>query len=433
MTTALFCSVQRSHWHRDVAIKTEEMLGLILDNQRDAVFTVKERKIIYANQSAEKLVGYNLDELLGSDFSLLVDDSEDQHLMALAEQPGRNQDREIQLDLITKSGKLLPVATVLNHHYHDKLGHLFIASVRDLRLRKKLTRKIKRSEREFRQIIENLPDTFYRTDANGIITMLSPSSTKMLGYTPAEAIGTKLTDYYYHPEDRDRVLQKLAANGGRPIQVDSALRHKEGHLVWVFSHLYARTDEDGNFIGVEGVTRESTKRKLDEERWIYAANHDFLTGLYNRNYFNSELERAIRRAERKNDQLTLIYFDLDGFKAVNDQYGHDAGDELLSAIATRVKHYFRESDLIARIGGDEFAILFENELPGQNAREVAEQLVSLCRSPVDYQDQTLSVSASAGVAWYPRHGDEPKTLLKSADTAMYQAKLAGKNRTALLD
>ncbi|RDE25005.1 diguanylate cyclase [Motiliproteus coralliicola] len=409
------------------------MLGLILDNQRDAVFAIKERKILYANRSASKLVGYSPEELLDSDFNLLVDKNEDQHLMALAQQRGRNQNREIQFDLIPKTGSSIPVATVLNHRYHDQLGHLFIASVRDLRLRKKLTKKIKRSEREFRQIIENLPDTFYRTDANGVITMLSPSSVRMLGYTPAEAIGTKLADYYYHPEDRDRVMQKLAESSGKPIQVDSALRHKEGHLVWVFSHLYARTDEDGNFIGVEGVTRESTKRKLDEERWIYAANHDFLTGLYNRNYFNAELERAIRRAKRKDDQLTLIYFDLDGFKSINDNFGHDAGDELLSSIASQVKHYFRESDLIARIGGDEFAVLFENELPPQSAREVAEQLVVLCRRPIDYHGQTLRVSASAGVASYPHHGDCPKSLLKSADKAMYQAKLTGKNRVALLD
>ncbi|WP_421862108.1 diguanylate cyclase domain-containing protein [Motiliproteus sp.] len=409
------------------------MLGLILDSQRDAVFAVKERKIIYANRSAVKLAGYGLDELLERDFNLLVDPDEDPHLMALAQQRGRNQNREIQFDLIPKTGGPIPVATVLNHRFHDQLGHLFIASVHDLRLRRKLTKKIKRSEREFRQIIENLPDTFYRTDANGIITMLSPSSSRLLGYTPAEAIGTKLADYYYHPEDRDHVMQKLAANHGKPIQVDSALRHKSGHLVWVFSHLYARTDDDGNFIGVEGVTRESTKRKLDEERWIYAANHDFLTGLYNRNYFNAELERAMRRAKRKDDQLTLIYFDLDGFKSINDNHGHDAGDELLSSIAAQVKHYFRESDLIARIGGDEFAILFENELPPQSAREVAEQLVMLCRHPLEYHGRTLKVSASAGVARYPCHGDCPKTLLKSADNAMYQAKLAGKNRIALLN
>ena len=409
------------------------MLRLIVENLRDAVFVFKDRKILYANQAALKLTGFSDAQLKNIDYSTLLEPGKAVELETLAEQSNRDCSREVLFNLVSKSGQSIPVAMVLNDERHDELGQLYIASVRDISIRQQLNDQLQRSEQEFRQIIENMPDTFYRTDAEGVLTMASPSCVRILGYPPEEVLGRKLIDFYYEPSGRDEVLAKLAASGGKPIQHDSALRHKDGHRVWVFTHLYARTDEQGNYIGVEGITRESTKRKLDEQRWLYAANHDFLTGLNNRGYLYTELERATKRAKRRNEELTLVYFDLDDFKPINDNHSHQAGDLVLTTIAQRVKQAFRDSDLLARIGGDEFAILFENAMTREQAAEVANELVRLCQLPVEFEGHPLQVSASAGVACFPRHGEDYRSLLESADRAMYQAKRSGKNQIALLD
>ncbi|MBF0633310.1 MAG: diguanylate cyclase [Nitrospinae bacterium] len=163
------------------------------------------------------------------------------------------------------------------------------------------------------------------------------------------------------------------------------------------------------------------------------ANHDHLTGLANRSLLDERLLQAIERAKRNKNKIAILLADLDGFKPVNDNHGHDVGDELLRVIANRLKATVRSSDTVARIGGDEFVLLLDTIKHPLDAVSMAEKALTAIREPVNARGAVLAVSASIGVAIFPDDGVEAETLVKHADRAMYNAKLAGRNQLRLAD
>jgi diguanylate cyclase (GGDEF)-like protein len=175
---------------------------------------------------------------------------------------------------------------------------------------------------------------------------------------------------------------------------------------------------------------QEAERIAQEERIRYQAYHDPLTGLPNRTRFGESLGEALRRAKRSNSQLALVFVDLDLFKRVNDSLGHDAGDRLLNVIATRIRGAIREVDLLFRMGGDEFTVLLEDLGGPDEAAHVAQRMLEAIGEPVPLHHHEITVSASIGIALYPRDDQDGERLLKSADTAMYRAKDLGRNRYA---
>jgi len=179
-----------------------------------------------------------------------------------------------------------------------------------------------------------------------------------------------------------------------------------------------------------GLVSDITKRKQQEQQLHHLAHHDQLTGLPNRTLFSDRLHQLMARAVRTGNSLAVAYIDLDGFKQINDHHGHDAGDHLLTALADRLLHVVREGDTVARIGGDEFAVILVDLTPGAaETRAILERLLNAAANRIRCGDLTLQVSASIGVSFYPQTGKvDIEQLLKQADQAMYQAKLAGKKR-----
>jgi diguanylate cyclase (GGDEF)-like protein len=173
---------------------------------------------------------------------------------------------------------------------------------------------------------------------------------------------------------------------------------------------------------------QETQRLADEERIRYQAYHDGLTGLPNRTSFAEQLERAVRRARRTGWTLGVMFLDLDRFKVINDSLGHDAGDQLLRVAATRIQRCVRESDLLFRMGGDEFAVLLENVRGPEESAAVAQRILEAFAEPVHLQDHEITVTTSLGIALYPKDDSTGERLVKSADTAMYRAKELGRNR-----
>jgi len=169
------------------------------------------------------------------------------------------------------------------------------------------------------------------------------------------------------------------------------------------------------------------------ERIRFLAMHDPLTGLPNRSLLNEHLGRNLRRAHREGNQFALMFIDLDGFKQINDQHGHDAGDDLLSVLSGRITEQLRGTDTCARIGGDEFVVMLETVTTGDASEQVAEKLLDCLNRPVKRGQLQLQVSASIGIALYPQDGNSADALLTRADDAMYRAKALGKNRWHRLD
>jgi len=175
------------------------------------------------------------------------------------------------------------------------------------------------------------------------------------------------------------------------------------------------------------VCEDITALKQEQERMERLAFYDVLTGLANRRLFKDRLDVALKQAQRQQQSLALMYLDLDHFKSVNDEYGHEVGDELLKEVALRLQRTLRESDVIARIGGDEFNIILP-DIAGYEAVEwVADKVLQAVIEPVVIDDVTLNISASIGLTLYPDDGIDAKQLIKNADVAMYRSKAQGRN------
>ena len=177
---------------------------------------------------------------------------------------------------------------------------------------------------------------------------------------------------------------------------------------------------------VLGYRQEATRRRF-QELLAHQAYHDGLTGLANRSLLNSRLHQAVSRARRQDRGVALLYLDLDGFKPVNDREGHEVGDELLVAVAQRLTRVVRAEDTVARIGGDEFAILMEDVDDPVSARQAAERVVGEVGRPVTVRSREVVVGVSVGIAYSPRGEDDGESMLRDADLAMYRAKDAGKS------
>lgn len=169
-------------------------------------------------------------------------------------------------------------------------------------------------------------------------------------------------------------------------------------------------------------------RKQAEHDLRFVATHDTLTALPNRTMFGERLSQALSQARRYNRRLAVLFVDLDGFKEVNDRYGHDAGDALLKEIAVRLRASLREGDVIGRIGGDEFVVLIEEYAEVAHLTMVAQKILDTVARPVTVRGHECRVTSSVGISVYPQDGKDSQALLRSADSAMYRAKEQGKNR-----
>jgi diguanylate cyclase (GGDEF)-like protein len=184
-------------------------------------------------------------------------------------------------------------------------------------------------------------------------------------------------------------------------------------------------DEDGQVTKLIGYSRDITAQKTSEQQLVHRAEHDSLTDLPNRGLFMDRLRFGIARAKRNNQPLALLFVDLNEFKPVNDRYGHQTGDRLLRVVAQRLVAAVREVDTVARVGGDEFAVILEAISDAEDAATVAVKIAECIGEPFSIDSHTLRIGASTGIAIYPGDGDGVSSLLQHADAQMYRVKRAG--------
>jgi diguanylate cyclase (GGDEF)-like protein len=203
-----------------------------------------------------------------------------------------------------------------------------------------------------------------------------------------------------------------------------------GRKFWARTSKVPLFDSSGAVSGVLGVAEDVTERKQFELQLQQMAHHDALTGLPNRAYLFELLEQALRRSTRYGGHVAVAYFDIDRFKAVNDTWGHEVGDRVIETVAARVRSAVRETDVVGRVGGDEFVMVSETQASPADMEVVAQRLIEATREPIVIrEDLRLDLSTSVGIAFH-RPGMAADALLALADQAMYTAKKAGRNRIA---
>lgn len=236
---------------------------------------------------------------------------------------------------------------------------------------------------------------------------------------------------HVHPDDLPAVMSAIQAHleGSTPNYcLEHRVRDGRGGWSWILARgMVAKRDASGKPLRMVGTFSDITERKLKEASVAHQASHDALTGLPNRPLFFDRLRQALARARREQLQLAVLFFDLDRFKPVNDTWGHRVGDLLLKAVARRVEDCLRESDTVARVGGDEFVVLLTRVANEDDAVRVAESIRKALEQPFTIEGHVLEISCCVGVATYPSHAGEAETLVRMADAAMYAAKASGRN------
>lgn len=303
----------------------------------------------------------------------------------------------------------------------------------EINRRKRVEEQLSHSERHYRGIINNLQDVYYRADKEGLIQAVSPSVEDVFGYKPEEAVGTALASYYAEPFTRQAFLKDLEKAGGVLHNYEVKGLNKAGQERWVLVN--SRLVADGAEVkGVEGTIRDITKRKKAEERLEHLAHYDVLTDLPNRVLLADRLKHAMSQSDRRRQLLAVAYLDLDGFKEINDQHGHEIGDQFLRDLAQIMESALRESDTLARLGGDEFVAVIQDINDEADSENLIQRLLEAASKPIEIGGYTLSVSASIGVTFYPQDTEaDAETLLRQADRAMYQVKQSGKNHYKIFE
>ena len=265
------------------------------------------------------------------------------------------------------------------------------------------------------------------TDTEQKIIKVNPAFTKVTGYEAGEVIGQtpKILNSGKHDAKFFEVMWKNITTQGW-WQGELWNRHKNGSLYLEWLTVNTIRDERGELTNYIAIFSDITLIKASQERLEYMVAHDELTSLPNRNELKGRMEQAYSRAKRRDGNFALMYIDLDNFKNVNDNLGHDCGDILLQQAAERLNLCVRGEDTIARIGGDEFNVLLEDVSETQIAN-TAQRILDHIAKPYLIKDQQVFVSASIGIAIYPKDAEDLETLIKNADSAMYQAKEKGKD------
>ncbi len=290
-----------------------------------------------------------------------------------------------------------------------------------------LRRKLSATTKQLRLFTDNVPAMTVSYDEHLRCRFVNKRFAAFFGLTVENILGMHLRDVV-GPEAFNQIEAYYErVLGGEPVTYQRAHPLPNGESRYLEIKLLPHIDADGNSLGCFSVAADITEHKLSEERIQRMAHHDALTGLPNRLLFNDRLTQAISLARRDSCQFALLYLDLDKFKPVNDSLGHAAGDELLKSVAARLRHEIRESDTVARVGGDEFAIILADIARSEDARTVAEKINATLSSPFQLgsEGKSVEIGASIGIAIYPTEGQDADELVKVADAAMYRAKQIG--------
>lgn len=306
----------------------------------------------------------------------------------------------------------------------------FVGTAVDVTEEHRRKEELRRQRERYRALFEDAAEAILVSDRTGVIQEVNDAFVELSGYARDEIEGAHAPDFYADPARRKEVVERLQSTG----QVEEfvvRLRRADGAIRYCRMSASQLETSDGKLI--QAVLRDVTERRRHREALQHQALHDPLTGLPNRSLFWDRLQQAVARVERRGGVGALLYLDLNGFKYVNDRHGHQAGDEVLVEVGRRVSDAIRDSDTVARIGGDEFVVVLPELTARNEAREVAQRVLETLTEPIRTESTDVRLSAAGGISFISDEDgaaavqtsearDDPDALLQRADAAMYRAK-----------
>ncbi len=423
----------------EMALRAEaELSDGIIQSLPGLFYMLDERGcLVRSNQRLAEETGYSAEQVVGLS-ALETVAPEDR---ALAAERIRESftvgEAHVEARILNRDGKTTP------YSFHGRRCVLggetrLVGLAHDITERKRMEDALRANEQLLKFALEGAGDAVWDWDVLGRRITHNARWNTLLGYDADESdaiVGDWASNT--HPEDLPiaRANHDVLLDGKtESTAIELRMRCKDGSWKWFLSRgMVVGRDENGRPLRIVGTNADITLLKEHQRQLERIAHYDALTGMPNRMLLGVRMQQAMLDSQRRGTSLAVAYLDLDGFKAVNDRNGHDAGDALLVVVAQRIKSALRECDTLARIGGDEFvAVMADLERP-EACEVLLERLLAAAAAPAKVNGVELQVSASIGVTLYPRDGSGADQLMRHADQAMYQAKQAGRNRYHVFD
>lgn len=411
---------ERKIAERDL-IKSEEKYRDILATMEEGYYEVDlNGKMLFCNDSLCKILGYSRAELIGLRYQDYHKYPEKLFNTFNAVYNAGVAEKAAEWTIITGEGKEKHIeisVSLIKNDQGEVIG--FRGVGKDMTERKQTEEALQQSEEKYREILASIEDGFFEVDLKGNINFCNEAAARMLGYKVDEFLGMNYRSFCKEPRFVFNTFNKAFQTGQIQHAQTFEMVQKDGTDAYGELSLSLVHDKEGNLVGFRGVGRDVTERKEHEEQLKYLSLHDQLTGLFNRIYFENELERLGLSREYP---VTIISVDLDGLKLVNDTVGHEQGDQLLIACAQVLKESLRNSDILARVGGDEFVALLPrtNSLTGE---KIVERIHYQIESHNSSHQGKLPLNISLGISTAETADKLLQDAFKEADDLMYRAKL----------
>ena len=418
-------------------VQSESRFRQMMESSYAAIFlTDMNRTISYANTRMSEIFGIPNEELIGRPYLSLVDNSQINDCRAKTEEALTTTDRNFSVDherLFLRADGTRFWGRINGRPFYDGLGrHTGLLTVMiDISETKRLEQKLALDA----SVFEHAQEGILIASADGIILDVNHSFTRITGYSREEAIGQnpRFLQSGKHGRDFYQKLWKALETLGRWSGEIWNCR-KDGVIYPEFLTISTIRDSSGKVSHYVSVFSDLSVMKEQERQIEVMAHYDTLTGLPNRALLSDRMHQAMAAADRSGQLIAIIHIDLDDFKAVNDKYGEVIGDKTLLTFSARIKETMRESDTLARIGGDEFIVILTGLTEAPAVMPTIQRLLGAANQPIDIDGTKLRISASLGVTFYPQAGKmNDEQLLRQADQAMYRAKLGGKNAFHFFD
>jgi len=388
-----------------------------------AIVTVGDGRYMDVNEGYERLTGYKREEVIGRtvrDIGYWVDPSERDTLLSRLQRDGRARDIEVRFH--KKSGDVMICHVSAEPLVFEGVACL-LSTTQDITQRRTDEAQMRLGSKVF----ESTADAIVVTDADDRVLTVNAAFSRITGISADEMLGRIFGESAFRPTDPEQFAARREVRLRQGHVTGEVFRHrKDGSELPLWITASNVVDESGRIVNSVRVYTDISELKATQRQLEALASKDALTGLPNRLYFKDQLERLLAQSQRDPQQFALLFIDLDNFKKINDSLGHAAGDDVLQQTARRLRECVRESDTVARIGGDEFTIIVPQLKSARGPEVVAAQVLEALAAPFSVAGHEHFLNASIGIALYPADGESADALLRNADTAMYRAKEGGR-------
>lgn len=401
----------------------------LFNHNSDAIISFDlNGRITDSNIVIKDITGYTPDELIGSTLDKLVIKEDVDQISKLFKLALNGSTKDSRLSILDKTGNQVEIFLKVAPLIIDDAVAGIYGILRDVSVLVNSQKQLKESEEHFRIIAENAHDLISLINEKGEIIYASPSYQDILGINHKEYKGN-LFLHNIDPDDLEHVNQKVNQSklDGRPFTVQFKQFNSKNQAIWSHAHGTPVFDSQNNFKHLVVITRDISLQKKYEEKLHHFANHDSLTGLPNRRLFKERLTAVMMDHSNGNNHPTVIMMDIDNFKDINDELGHDIGDCVIEELGKRISKAIGPNNLVARLGGDEFVVLLTDTDSTDQAISLAKAIQHSLQQPWDIQNYSLVITISVGIATAPTQSATAHSMLKNADVAMYQAKNDGGN------